>query len=338
MMKTVFVGFKFLQMGCHSGYDVIRQHAQYDVIVDCQKDYNRLQTFLGNNSVVSRIYVRLCGSRLWWVELRCLVMALRHRELAFHFIYAENIYRYLGWFKWLGFRIICTYHQPIAFFEKYPSYLRGVRKTDCIIVLSEDLLPSFKCWKGDNRVFYIPHGVDVDYFCPDHSVTRQRQILMVGNWLREFEFADQILARVLDEDPLVEVYVVANKENLFKFRHHERLHLLSGISDDELLYRYRSASLLFLPLAGFVANNAVLEAFAVGCPLLVASDQEIGANPKDLIECVPLESEIVVKRIRELLDDEDHASNMRRNWVVQHFGWQVIGNKTGSVHAGVHNA
>ena len=157
---------------------------------------------------------------------------------------------------------------------------------------------------------------------------------MVGNWLRNFGFADQVFGRLLREDSELEVHVVASRDNLKVFRSHDRLHLHCGISDEELLLRYRSASLLFLPLDGFVANNAVFETAAVGCPLVIASDQVGSQFPTTVMECKPLNEDIAVRRIRELLDEPDQFGGLRRDWVVQRYDWRKIGAETSMVLKG----
>jgi glycosyltransferase involved in cell wall biosynthesis len=331
MRKAVYVGFKFTHMGSHTGYDSVRLHAKYDLFVDCEKDYERMQRFLARRTLLSRSYGRVLGSRLWWVEIRCLFLALLHRDLVFHFVYAENTYRYLGWFKWLGFRIVCTYHQPVSFYRKRPKFLRGMQRVDDIIVLSAEAVCPFQAWKGDEKVHAIDHGVDTDFFYPDAVTPHERQVLTVGNWMRDFEFAARVFAVLLQHDENVQVHVIANKDNLGGFHPHPRLHLHHGITDEELLSRYRSAALLFLPLHDFVACNAVLEAAAVGLPILVASTRKGDQLPDGLIEYLPMELDVVVRRIREHLEESDPFERRRRDWVVQHLSWPVIGRETARI-------
>ena len=334
MKKSVYIGFKFLHMGAHSGYDIVKFYAGYDIFIDCQNGYNWLQKFMSTRSLLARIYGRIFGSRLWWIEWYCLFLSLFNRNLVFHFIYAENIYRYLGWFKWLGFKIVCTYHQPDQFFLKNPEFLKGMRYIDDVIVLSEDVVQEFKKFKGDKNVHFIPHGVDIEFFSADSLIPRKREILMVGNWLRNFGFADQIFARLLQVDSEMHIHVVASQENLDSFGANARLHLHFGITDEELLLLYRSAALLFLPLHGFVANNAILEGAAVGCPILLASDQEESLMPATIVEYIPLLEDVALPRILGKLDKPDQQEALRTEWVAQNFSWSVIGDKTRKILKG----
>lgn len=325
--QTVFVGFKFSHMGCHTGYDVIRHHAGYAVQLDCQRSFDAVHAWSQRRSLWSRVFSRLIGSRMWWIELQCLLLALRRRGAIFHFVYAENTYRYLGWFRWLNIRIVCTYHQPKEFFETHSSLRKSLRRVDDVIVLAEDQVEAFKAWKGDDRVHYIPHGVDTDFFRPDPTQVRQRQVIMVGNWLRDFAFADQVFHNLFERFPDLEIHVVACRENLNLLSTHPRLHLRCGISNEQLLRLYQTARLLFLPLGRFVANNAILEAAACGCPVLVASDQPYAQYNHVIAEQVPKVLDVVTARIAARLDQPTPEAECR-NWINTTVSWPIVGSQT----------
>lgn len=330
-MKIVYVGFKFSHMGPHAGYDLIKQYARYDLLINCQIDYDFQRKIYAKNNIISKIHGRFFGGYMWWVELRCLIQALLNRNLVFHFIYAENTYRFLGFFKWLGFKIVCTYHQPASFFKSSPEYLLGLRFVDDVIVLSEEARSIFTDIVGPQHVHFLPHGVDCDYFKPAQAAPTKKQLLMVGNWLRNFKFAARVFDNLIKNDPEINIHVVTSKANHHNFNKHQRLFLHAGISDQELLDRYQAASLLFLPLDGFVANNAVLEMSAVGSPVLIASDQQPEENLGNLVEYVPLNYDLAVARIMELLHAANQKDTSKRNWVVNNYSWPVIGQKTNKI-------
>ncbi|MGH9877391.1 MAG: hypothetical protein ACRD5H_07115 [Nitrososphaerales archaeon] len=328
MKKKVYVGFKFSHMGPRAGYDLVKRHVNYDIFIDCQLGYEWQQKFSSQRTLLSKIYGRIFGGRLWWVEWQCLFLALFNKNLVFHFIYPENTYRYLGLFKWLGFKIVCTYHQPASFFSAHPEYLGGLRYVDDVIVLSDDSSRVFEDKMDKNHVHFIPHGVDSTFFCPNSSVSRHREILMVGNWMRNFSFADKVFNRLFQDDSDVVIHIITMKSNHKNFGAHPRLHLHSEISDQDLLLRYRSASLLFLSLNGFAANNAVLEAASVGCSILISSDQEPDKSAENLISYVPMNLDVAVRRVFKMLSEPNVINWTMREWVVQQFAWPVIGEKT----------
>lgn len=334
MKKIIYVGFKFSHMGPHAGYDIIKNHAGYDIILDCQSDYSFQQKIYAKKNLISKIHGRLFGGYMWWIELRCLLLSLFNRNLVFHFIYAENTYRYLGLFKWLGFKIVCTYHQPASFFKSNPEYLLGIRFVDDVIVLSEEARSIFTEKINPPNVHYLPHGVDCEYFKPGENTQKKKELLMVGNWLRNFKFASEVFDRLLIIDPEVTIHVVTLKENHNYFNKHPRLYLYTDISDEDLLHRYQSASLLFLPLHGFVANNAVLEMSAVGSSVLIASHQKPDIKLENLVEHVPLDLDIAVSHIINTLKNSHNKSTnnkQKRDRVLENYSWPLIGKKTKSI-------
>lgn len=328
MKNLVYVGFKFNHMGPHAGYDLIKQYAGYHKIIDCQKSYNNQQKFYSKKNILSRIHGKLFGGYMWWIEIRCLLTAIFEKNTVFHFIYAENTYRFLGYFKWLGFKIVCTYHQPASFFKSNPEYLFGIRFVDEIIVLSEDARAIFTSTIESSKVHFIPHGVDCEYFRPDLFSQNGKEVLMVGNWLRNFKFAAEVFYRLLKKDLTLNIHVVTSKDNHSYFKNHERLFLHSGITDEELLLRYQSASLLFLPLDGFVANNAALEMSAVGSPVLIASNQKPEESLKDLVEYIPLNLNTVENKIIEITNKKFIDKKNKIDIVTKRFSWPVIGKIT----------
>ena len=333
--RTVYVGFKFPHMGIHAGYDLVRDHADYDYLVDCQGLYDKINAFLLGRSPASRVYARLFGGYMPSVELRCLWIAFLKRNVVFHFIYAENCYRYLGYFKWLGFKIVCTYHQPKEYFDKEPVYLKGLNLVDEVIVLSRESRAYFSRIVDPQRVHFIPHGVDAEYFSPASRAKsdspKMFEVLMVGNWLRNFEFANAVFAELLDEDLRIVVHVVTLEKNASYFVKNPRLVIHSNISDAELLFRYREASLLFLPLNGYVANNAVLEMASIGKPVLIASPQVPEPDLQEIVDHLPLDKDAVIAKIKELINDQTSRAEVVRRYVLDNYSWTSIGSRIKNV-------
>lgn len=334
-VRTVYVGFKFPHMGVHAGYDLVRSYADYDYFIDCQGQYERIHTFLVRRSLIARVYARLFGGYMPNVELRCLWHALLKRNVVFHFIYAENCYRYLGYFKWLGFKIVCTYHQPSEFFDKEPDYLKGLSFVDEVIVLSREARAYFSGIVDPQRVHFIPHGVDAEYFSPASRAKIDSpelfEVLMVGNWLRNFEFANAVFAELLEEDLRIVVHVVTLEKNASYFSKNPRLVIHSNISDAELLFRYREASLLFLPLNGYVANNAVLEMASIGKPVLISSPQVPEPDLEEIVNHLPLDKDAVIAKIRELVSGHTSCAEVVRRYVLDNYSWTSIGSRIKSV-------
>lgn len=68
---------------------------------------------------------------------------------------------------------------------------------------------------------------------------------MVGNWLRNFDFANQVFNDLLEQDDFLQVYVVTNEVNFSYFQKHDRLFLETNITDWKLRDLYRRSYLVF---------------------------------------------------------------------------------------------
>lgn len=330
--KLVYIGFKFSHMGSHSGYDQIKKYVHYDKIIDCQKDFDWLQKVLQRRHLLDKVYLRVLGDRLWWVEFYCALLSLTHKNMIFHFIYAENTFRYLGYFKRYTNKIVCTYHQPQDFFVSNHIFKKGIRQADKIICISPDMCAFFKKQRGPkfNSVEYIPHGVDTEYFkCNEGK--KQKSILMVGNWLRDFEFANKVFQKILIERVDVKhINIVTLEANYKYFILDDRIKLMSGISDKKLLDLYTECSVLFLPLKKMTANNALLEGASCGCTIIIATDEKKDEYFSDsLVKIVPLDLETVCKHIYGYFDNNLNPSYTGIvDSVKSRYDWSVIGART----------
>ena len=135
----------------------------------------------------------------------------------------------------------------------------------------------------------------------------------------------------LEKDSLLEIDVVASEQNLSKLTSHPRLHKHLRISDDELRRLYQKAGVTFLPLSGFVANNAVLESAASGCPILIATAQQGGGEPQEGIARVGLDLEECWAQFEHLLQHRTEIGSSLRTWVEATYSWSAIGERTRQV-------
>ncbi len=264
--KIVYVGFSFRQHGKYSGYDQIRRYVHYDLFFDVDRSY-RLVSKLTSIPFFKKIYTRVFGYHIWWVELYLIFLAcVFPKKYVFHIIYGENIYKYLGRFRNLC-DVVITLHQPVSFFDK--RYVDRIRKANLVISMSKELEKYFLQEKVNT--IYLPHGVDVQYFKTDY-LDKGNRILLVGNWLRDFDFAQHVFSVLFNKRKDLQICVISNEKNLKVFTE-EKLDLKSKISDLELLEEYNKSKVVFLPLFEYTANNSVLEAVASGCRVLIATNK-----------------------------------------------------------------
>ena len=215
--------------------------------------------------------------RAEWAAARAM---LAQTPSVVHFLYGENCYRYSGVVRhsWLGTnsRLVATYHTPERRFRELISDGAHISSLDAVVIMSEVQRPIFAELLDNDRVHFIPHGVDTDYFQPAHSRPPGREnesirCITVGNHLRDYNSLAQIAERSAQRQLKVEFVVVANPRLVSALQGLSNVECLHGVDDNELLRLYQGADLLLLPLIDATANNTLLEGLACGLPV-VASD------------------------------------------------------------------
>ncbi len=265
---------------------------------------------------------------MWWVELRLIVMSLLNPDkFIFHIIYGENIYKYLGLFKRRN-KVVLTLHQPTSYFSdpKKQWRLSCLKNVDQLIVMSSDMEVFFKSQFPSKEVAYIPHGIDIEFFKP--NLEKKDQIFMIGNWLRDFGFASQVFSYLEKNQPDIIIVVLTNKKNHHHFDDN-RVQLLSSISDDDLLGLFQSSKIVFLPLSQFTANNALLEACACGCQVIIATDQSTDEENNSPIVFLPRDKDLVCSRVLASINSwNPEVEEISRNYVDNNFSWNLVSNQT----------
>jgi glycosyltransferase involved in cell wall biosynthesis len=329
MLKSLYVGFAFNHHGLHAGYNQIKTYLNYNKVIDCQKDYDFLQYFFSSRTIFSRIFFLFFGFRLFWVELKLIFISiLNPKKHVFHIIYGENIYKYLGYFK-LGNKIVLTLHQPPSFFEddNQKRFLKELKRVDKLIVMSEEMESYFRDKFPKIDVLFIPHGVDTSFFKP--KGVKKDQILLIGNWLRDFEFASKVFARFEFLRPDVLIKIVTSIDN-HKYFINNRVECLSAIEDEKLLELYQQSKIVFLPLKEFTANNALLEAISCGNKVIVATkSQNIENCNSSAVQFVIDDVEEVCGCLSTVIQNWnfDDVFNSR-SFIVENYCWEIIANKT----------
>lgn len=332
--KLVYVGFAFTHhKGTHAGYHQIKDWINYDYVIDCQPFFEKCAKTKEELSIVDiirrKIVYRILGvSSVPWYLAKIIWLGLIHDNLVFHFIYGENTF--FSWIKYFvrkSNKFACTFHQPIDFFEQYKRQQKLLKSSDLIILVGNTEVEIFKAMTGRNNVIYIPHGIRSDFYNVDMSIIKENIVLTVGNWLRDYEFADKVYSCLLQKDPTLEIHIVSNPTNKQYISLNQRIKFLSGISDEELKLEYLKCSVLFLPLKRYTANNSLLEASSTGCNIVISSDfPDNSYIPEESITITSMnvnESVEAIIRVRSSNYNLDLS-----DYINKHYGWEYIANKT----------
>lgn len=327
--KLVYVGFAFEHhKGTHAGYYHIKDYAQYDYYIDCQKYFDK--TSHASNFIVARCVRRVMrlifGYPYFPTFLIKMILLSFQFKCVFHIIHGENIYS--PRMKWLLGRskVVCTFHQPFNWFNN-KTWRKYLRTVDGIILLSDKEISLFKQISQNDNVMFIPHGVFTDFYHPLSNPPKEKMILTVGNWLRDYELADKVYSMFLQKHPDWQIYVVANKDATKNIHSDTRIHCLTGISDDDLRLLYAKSSVLFLPLIRYTANNALLEAAACGCNILIATNHADNSYvPDRFIDIVPMEIGTIQEQLEQKIYNNIPNTELEE-YIVDNYSWRTIGQK-----------
>lgn len=274
--RTIIVGSRMSGHARASGYDRLLDFLNVPVI----ESATALAPHERAVARLLRVFIQRSGST-WYQrgslisELKAARQWLRGSGQLFHFIYGENSYRYLGNMKASGIRnaIACTYHVPPGKFEDVVRDRAHVRRLDAIVTVSTTQIDFFADYIGRERVFFVPHGVDVGHFQPANRAQNRPgaiRCLFVGSYLRDLEVLAEAIAQ-LESVQAIRFVVVSAQRYRPRFSHLRNAEFRTGISDQQLLELYQNSDLFVLPLVDCTANNGLLEAMACGLPI-VATD------------------------------------------------------------------
>lgn len=324
--KLVYVGFAYPHhKGLHAGYSHIKDYLNYDIIVDCQREYEF--SFVKGNilrRIIRRLYAIIFGEFCSFTMLYCLFLSWKYRKdnIVFHLIHGDNIYSDLFFnLKCKHHKVVSTLHQP------YGSYIESnnekmIVKPDKIILLSDSEIDLFKKLTNKNNVFFIPHGICTDFYKvadkqKDHSV------LMVGNWLRDFDFAEKVFQSLKSSDPNIKINMVGDPSRKKRFQ--ALVNYYSNISDEELRDLYWSSSVVFLPLIRYTANNSLLEAASTGANILIMTDtiDDNSYFPEHLISINTLDEEDAVQTLKEMIKSNFYNQKLSL-FVSENYSWYIV--------------
>ncbi|MGH8618830.1 MAG: glycosyltransferase family 4 protein [Burkholderiales bacterium] len=179
---------------------------------------------------------------------------------------------------WIGrTRIAAVSHQPPAWWRLYGTSSEVFDRVDTLFVLSTAAERYMKTELGRGNVHFIPHGVDTEFFIPSEGEQAGGavNIVFAGLWLRDFRLLKDTIGRLSDLASRVTFHLVVPEFARTQDAHYalavfDNVRWYSGLSDTALRDLYQRADLMFLPLIDSTANNSLLEAMAVGLPLVVS--------------------------------------------------------------------
>lgn len=339
-------------MGNHSGYELV-----CNVLADLLPgDYQSLWKTSRSLPRLTRRLLSPLVKQQWsatydetgtLLELETLWRCFSSQFNLVHAIYVErNVNLLPAWKQRFSFKLVATVHQPAGLWRMQRHRPELISLLDEVIVLSSQEVTYFEQYLP-GHVHFIPHGVDVDFFCPAEDLIASKyhdcpRCVFCGTWLRDLQTLAHVIDTVLAKNPAVrfDLVVPSSKRKdpyFYRIARHPQVFWYAGLSDEQLRDLYRQATMLFLPLLDCTANNALLEGIACGLPVV---SNQVGGIPdytdNSFAELFPVgDVNGLVNSILNLVDDRQECierGKAARLFAEQHLKWDKIAIQTMQVY------
>lgn len=334
--NPTFIHHRFGHHSSHSGYDRLM-----DYIPGCsirEKNLHVLNKMLPYRAVdifLKRSGVKWYSKERFIEELILLPEMLRGGSCLFHFLYADDGFRYLPSFPRVGRKsIVCTYHLPPKQLEQFLEKRNHLRHADGIIVVCRAQLDFFSSLLPKEKICYIPHGIDIDFFRPASSINLEDpfRCLFVGKHLRDFDTLVKTIemAGKAEKEIFFDIVSGANLHPSIKNLKNVNIHI--NLDEIQLLSLYQRSSVLVMPLLDSTANNSILEAMACGLPVICT---DIG-GVRDYVDesCAflsrPFDAQSIFEQILQCLENREMLESKREKCRqrAMEFAWPKIARMT----------
>ena len=279
-MKKIIVHHRSSHHAHYSGYArLIDFLEQPDVIHGETRLPYRLAKWLGEMSTLKAgLYDSQSVQKEVELFFRLKKSSIKEKTIV-HYLNGERDIRYLlkNKNKNKQLKFCATFHKPPEVLRKIIKETSYLKKLDGVICVGQNQVDFLRNWLDLEHVSYIPHGVDTRFFHPLNKKKLSKNMLFVGQHLRDFEMLNTTLPIILAEDKNASIDIILKKEykEKIKLPNSNRIRIHSGIGDNQLKTFYQKATFLYLPLLDSTACNSILEALACGLPVLTSN---VGGN------------------------------------------------------------
>lgn len=339
-----FVVFRYGHHSPHSGYSRLAEYG----VTHLKAEVIRIDKPLPRSIIRERMLRRFARGTPGYnraamaAELKVAWNIVKEPGYIYHFLYGETNYHYAGLLNnYRHNRLVATFHLPADGMRRAMQIDWHIRQLSAIVCVGRNQLEFFNDIFDRERVFFVPLGIDTEYYTPPASfMTRNPDLcLIVGENYRDFPTLRGVIELVAYQRPKTQFVCVSSPRSRELLGSHPNLTFRSGIPESEFLALYHSAALMLMPLHDATANNAILESMACGLPL-VASD--VGAI-RDYVssECAalirPYDARVMAEAVIDLLDDPAEREKMSKCSREQacKFAWPAVVKQLQSVYTAI---
>lgn len=237
--------------------------------------------------------------------------------------------------RWPGATIVLTVHQPVARMRHDRAAMHALTFADAILTVSEVQARELTALGAGVPVRAIPHGVWTHAFRPDAADRVRDEVLLVGNYLRDWRATERIVDLLARHG--VRCRLVGTNAPRERFAGHPTIAVAPALSERELAAAYDESAALLMPVLDATASNALLEAMSAGCPVVCSAapslvDEYIG-DRVDAFEADDHEA-AVARLLRYVADPQRRATRsgtLRAR--AQRFDWRLLASRYAAAYA-----
>ena len=238
--------------------------------------------------------------------------------------------------RWPDATIVLTVHQPVARMRRDRTAMHALTFADAILTVSEVQARELRAaLDAGVPVRAIPHGVWTRAFSPDAADRVRREVLLVGNYLRDWPATERIVEVLARRG--VRCRLVGTNAPRERYSDHPTITVAPPLSEPELAAAYDESAALLMPILDATASNALLEAMSAGCPVVCSAapslvDEYIG-DRVDAFEKDDHET-AVDHLLRYVGDPEERAARSARLRArAQRFDWRLLASQYAASYA-----
>lgn len=226
------------------------------------------------------------------------------------------------------------------------------KNVDKIICVNKDYMPIFRKWNIPNeKLCFIPNGVDIERFSPGKSKIQERFknkkiILYFGrlHYQKNVELLVRSFLLIKDKIKDVKLIIVGTGNQYNKLKrmtdNNQDIVMTGFVSDEELVNYMRAADVVVFPSRGENASFTLMEAMACGLPVIssdVGNAKKILGDGRGILLKDYTEKEIADICIRVISDEklQKKIGSDARNYVIKHHSWDKISKQTEELYKSI---